>query len=317
MRHGQVTRADEPPTGDGRVLLTGWFSFLHGEATAGDLLAWSAVCRELDRSRIAYDTAWSPSFRPEGPSLDAVRPEDYSLLIFVCGPLHGEHVAGLHMRFARCRRIAVNVTVLDPSDPAAVGFDLVMPRDAPRRTPQIDLSAGPAAETAAVPVIGVAIASGQGEYGGNRRHQRVNECLAAWLREADLCTVPLDTRLDRNDWTLAREPAQFISLLRRLDTVVTTRLHGLAIALANGVPALAVDPVAGRGKVSAQAAAWHWPIVLTEDRCAPPELDAALARCLSPVGRQRAQSCAAQTTDRHTPPSPQLAALRRLLPPAP
>jgi hypothetical protein len=207
--------------------------------------------------------------------------------------------------------------VLDPSDPAAAGFDRVIPRDAPDHTPQVDLSAEPAAKTAAVPVIGVAIASGQGEYGVNRKHERVNECMAAWLREADLCAVPLDTRLDRNDWTLAREPAQFISLLRRVDAVVTTRLHGLAVALANGVPALAVDPVAGGGKVSAQAAAWHWPIVLTEDRCAPHELDAALAHCLSPAGRQRAQSCAAQTTDGHTPPSPQLAALRQLLPHTP
>lgn len=33
-------------------------------------------------------------------------------------------------------------------------------------------------------------------------------------------------------------------MLRRLDVVVTTRLHGLVLALKNGVPALAVDPVA-------------------------------------------------------------------------
>jgi hypothetical protein len=78
--------AAEPPTTTRRVLLTGWFSFLRGEATAGDLLAWTAICQELDRSRIAYDTAWSPTFRPEGPSLDTVRPDDYNILIFVCGP---------------------------------------------------------------------------------------------------------------------------------------------------------------------------------------------------------------------------------------
>ena len=300
---------DEPPSTAGRVLLTGWFSFLHGEATAGDLLAWEAVRRALDQARIANDTAWSPAFRPGGLSFEKTRPEDYSHLIFVCGPVHGRQIAELHTRFARCRRIAVGVSVLDPHDPAVAGFDLVIPRDAPGREPQVDLSAGPAAQSAAIPVVGVVMSSGQGEYGAARRHERVNERLAAWLSEAELSAVPLDTRLDRRDWTLPREPAQFISVLRRLDAVVTTRLHGLAIALANGVPALAVDPVAGGGKVTAQAAAWHWPVVLSEERCEPPELDAALARCLSPAGRQRARDCAAHTAA--APLSPQLAALRR------
>jgi hypothetical protein len=312
MTQSSGRTAAKPPLETGRVLLTGWFSFLHGEATAGDLLALTAMRQELDQAGIAYDTAWSPSFRPRGPSLDAVRPGNYSHLIFVCGPLHGDPITELHARFAHCRRIAVGVTVLDPRDPAAAGFDLVIPRDAPGSAPQLDLSAGPAGAAPSVPVVGVAISSGQGEYGDSRRHERVNERLAAWLGEAELCAVPLDTRLDRHDWRLAREPIQFISLLRRLDAVVTTRLHGLAIGLANGVPVLAVDPIAGGGKVSAQAAAWHWPILLPEDRCEPSELDAALADCLSPAGLERARSRAAQTPADVS--SPQLAVMRQRVP---
>ena len=35
-------------------------------------------------------------------------------------------------------------------------------------------------------------------------------------------------------------------LVSRLEVVVTTRLHGLVLALRAGVPALAIDPAAGR-----------------------------------------------------------------------
>lgn len=290
----RVDRADRPD-GDrrpSRVLLVGWFSFLHGEATAGDLLAWQAVRDELDRAGLAHDTAWSPSFQPAGLSLDEARPADYSHLIFVCGPLHGAQVAELHQRFADCHRIAVGVSVLDSDDPAAAGFDTIIARDAPGAAPTLDLSAAPAAAAGSVPVVGVALAHGQGEYGGARRHERVNLRLETWLHQAALAAVPLDTRLDREDWTLARVPAQYLSVLRRMDVVVTTRLHGLALALANGVPALAVDPVAGGGKVTAQAAAWKWPIVLKSDSCCPADLDAALRWCLSGVGREAARTCA-------------------------
>jgi polysaccharide pyruvyl transferase WcaK-like protein len=47
--------------------------------------------------------------------------------------------------------------------------------------------------------------------------------------------------------------------------VVTTRLHGLVLALRHGVPALAVDPVAGADKVSAQAHAWQWPALVAAE----------------------------------------------------
>jgi hypothetical protein len=295
MNSTDRTDRTDPPTGTGRpprALLVGWFSFLHGEATAGDLLAWQAVRDELDRTALAHDTAWSPTFRPVGLSLDEARPADYSHLIFVCGPLHGPQIAELHRRFADCRRIAVGVSVLNSDDPAAAGFDTIIARDAPDIAPTLDLSAAPAAAVGSLPVVGVALSHGQGEYGGARRHERVNLRLETWLRQAQLAAVPLDTRLDREDWTLAHVPAQYLSVLRRMDVVVTTRLHGLALALANGVPALAIDPVAGGGKVTAQAAAWKWPIVLKSDSCCPTDLNAALRWCLSEVGREAARTCA-------------------------
>jgi polysaccharide pyruvyl transferase WcaK-like protein len=58
---------------------------------------------------------------------------------------------------------------------------------------------------------------------------------------------------------------------RPADVVVTTRLHGLVLALKQGVPVLAVDPVAGGARVATQAAAWGWPVLLP--RSGNPVLD--------------------------------------------
>ena len=87
----------------GRVLLTGWFSFRQGEVTAGDVLALESVRSALDAAGLGYDTAWSEVFRPGALRLDDAYPGRYSQLVFVCGPVHGEQVAGLHRRFASCR----------------------------------------------------------------------------------------------------------------------------------------------------------------------------------------------------------------------
>ena len=60
-----------------------------------------------------------------------------------------------------------------------------------------------------------------------------------------MAVVAIDTRLDANRTGL-RTPAQVESLIARTDVVVTTRLHGLVLALKNGVPAVAIDTVARR-----------------------------------------------------------------------
>ena len=61
-----------------RVLITGWPSFLHGEATAGDVLAMQAVAAQLDTAGVPHETAWSPVFRPGQLTLEAADPSRYS-----------------------------------------------------------------------------------------------------------------------------------------------------------------------------------------------------------------------------------------------
>lgn len=183
--------------------------------------------------------------------------------------------------------------MLDPSDPAVTGFDVVLARDTPQGQGRRDLAA--TASTDRVPVVGVALAPGQPEYGERRRHDEVHQRIAAWLVGQDCARVPVDTRLDPRHWRNPSTPDQLDSVLCRLDAVLTTRLHGLVLALRHGVPVLAVDPVDGGGKVSAQTAAWGWPALVTADEVLQ---DADRLRpwwrwCLSAEGRMLAAERAA------------------------
>ncbi|MER5214430.1 polysaccharide pyruvyl transferase family protein [Streptomyces sp. NPDC002838] len=244
-----------------RILLTGWFSFRDGEATAGDVLALRRVEDVLGPAGIPYEVVWSPGFRPGAPHLDQVRPEDYSHLVFVCGPLHGPQVEELHRRFAHCVRIAVGTSVVEAGTAAVTGFHRVLARDAPDAEPGRDLSArAPAGPER--PVVGVILTHGQHEYGRQRRHGQVADEVTRWLAGQDCARLELDTRLDTHDWRLSATPEQLESVLARLDLVVTDRLHGLVLALRAGIPALAVDPVAGGAKVTAQAHACGWPALV-------------------------------------------------------
>ena len=141
----------------------------------------------------------------------------------------------------------------------------------------------------------MALAGEQPEYGATEPGARITACLARWLTSLDCARVPLDTRLDGRDWQHHATAGQLESVIRRLDVVVTTRLHGLVLALKNGVPVLAVDPVAGGAKVTAQAGVWDWPVLTTGagGEPDPASLDRLWSWCLSPEGAARARAAAA------------------------
>lgn len=247
-----------------RVLIVGWSSPLHGEATAGDVLAMEAVARRLTADGIGHDTAWSAVMCPPGGlRLDDVDPARYTHVVFVCGPASGDAAVEMLDRFPRCRRIAVGVSVVDHADPLLDRLDAVIARDAPGSTARPDLAAH--VPPPAVPVVGVYLTGGQQEYGDRRRHEAVIGALTDWLGGLDAALLSLETRLDPRDWRLPSTPGQVSSVIARMDAVVTMRMHGLVLALQAGVPALAIDPISGGGKVSAQAAAWDWPAVVGAD----------------------------------------------------
>ncbi|MGW2488248.1 polysaccharide pyruvyl transferase family protein [Streptomyces sp. NPDC001606] len=240
-----------------RLLLTGWFSFRDGEATAGDVLAQTA------------------------------RPGAYDVLLFVCGPVHGPQVAALHDRFRTCRRLAAGVSVVDPADPAVAGFHEILARDGTSAPARPDLAAG-APVGPPPPVAGVVLSSGQGEYGGPRRHEDVNARITGWLAGKDCARVAADTRLAADDWRLCGTAEQFLALVSRFDVVVTTRLHGLVLALRTGTPVIAVDPVAGGAKVGAQARTLGWPALVEAGALDEEVLDHWWGWALSECGRTAA-----------------------------
>jgi Polysaccharide pyruvyl transferase len=268
-----------------RWLVTGWFSFVDGEITAGDLACRDLLCRWLDEEGAAYDAAMSPLFDSGGLRLEDADPAAYTDVVFVCGPAHGVPVDLLLERFGHCRRVAVNVSVVGET---ARRFDAVVERDGdgPAR-PDLSLLR-PASR---VPVVGVMIGHPQGEYGDRGRHDVVEAAVRHLLASADVAAIPLDTRLDTRDALLPSTPDQVEAVLGRLDALVTARLHGLVLALKQGVPALAVDPIAGGAKVAAQAAALGWPAVVRAEELSASRLQSCLRWCLGDAARRQARAC--------------------------
>lgn len=279
-----------------RVLLTSWATFTHGEATAGDVLSVRRVAAGLDSAGIAFDTAWSKNFAPGELTLDDAQPADYTHLVFVCGPCHGWQVEELHTKFADLCRIAVGVSVIDPDAPAVTGFHRVIARDGGDRE-RPDLAAF--APLGDVPVAALIEAPGQGEYGHRRQHDAVHARIVDVLSGRGVAILPTDTRLDTRNPLLPAVPEQMSAVLRRTDVVVTTRLHGLVLALRCGVPVVAVDPVEGGAKVSAQARALGWPALVAASDIAdgPGRIEYWLDWCLSDAGRSAARGAAESMTE--------------------
>lgn len=270
-----------------RALVAGWFSFEQMAATAGDLLARDVACEWLVRAGLPYDVAHGPAFAG-GVDWRSVDPTTYSHVVFVCGPFgNGEPITDFLHRFRGSQLVGVGLSLLEPLatwNP----FDLLLERDSSRATSP-DLSF--LAAVPAVPVIGVVLVHDQHEY---RRpmHGVANDAIDRLTRCREMATVAIDTCLDPPNTTRLRTPAEIESLIARMDVVLTTRLHGMVLALKHGVPALVIDPIAGGAKVKRQADTIGWPVVFTADDLTDERLEEALRDCLGPVLRQRARECA-------------------------
>lgn len=271
-----------------RALVAGWFSFEHMGATAGDLMTRDTVCRNLREIGIAFDVAVAPPFT-DGCDWRTLDPSLFTHFIFVCGPIgNGPPVDEMLARFQHCRRVGLNLSMLHRVQEWNP-FDLLLERDSDAAVRPDLVFASPPPR---VPVAGLLLVHPQKEYGKRGRHDAVHAAIHDLIARHELAVVPIDTRLDRNTTGL-RTAGEIESLIARMDLVLTTRLHGTVLALKNGVPALAVDPIAGGAKISMQCRALEWPICLGSDQIAPGQLDAALAFCLSPEGRAAAARSAA------------------------
>lgn len=266
-----------------RALVTGWFTFFHGEATAGDLLAGETVRNWLTEAGIPHDTALSPVLG--GPSLDDIDPSLYTHLVFVCGPAGGWQVDDLLGRFAHCMKLAVGVSVVASTPP---GFDVLLSRDGPMGDrPDLSLAAD---IPMLPPRVAVVRAHPQNEY-PDARQDEVHQLVDDVLRSRDVAVLELDTRVDPRS-VVGRRAVDVEAALAGVDAVVTTRMHGLVLALRLGTPAVAIDPVHGGAKVSRQAAVLGWPAVQTVDRLTADWVTAQLSWSLTPEAARTARNCA-------------------------
>ena len=271
-----------------KALVAGWFSFEQMGATAGDLISRDVVLDWLVRAGRAYDVALAAPFAG-GVNWREVDPADYSELVFVCGPFgNGPPVSELLRRFSGARLVGVNLSLLQPLDEWDP-FDLLLERDSSRGSnPDLVFLGRPAS----TPVVGLVLIHEQPEYGTRDAHVAANAALERLLATRDVAAVRIDTRLDEANQGGLRTAAQIETLIGRMDVVLTTRLHGLVLALKSGVPVVAVDPVRGGAKVSRQAATLGWPHVLAAETLSDAALAHALEECLSPPARTLAADCA-------------------------
>ncbi|MGY1837587.1 polysaccharide pyruvyl transferase family protein [Blastococcus sp. SYSU DS0510] len=235
-----------------RVLVAGWFSFDEVIATIGDELGADTVVGWLTELGVPFDVAEAP-YLGSGVDWRAADPTDYTHLVFVSGPISDEPLLHeLCAAFEGSVRWALNVSVVDEIGRGL--FHQVWERDAPdvaRPDLAIDGTTASGRERAVRPVVAVAFAPAQGEYGGRSRAEQVRDTIEEWTASRGLPWFELI--MDLYEKPHRRRPEQAEALIQRSDVVVSMRLHALVLGLKHGRPVISVDPVAGGAKVTAQA----------------------------------------------------------------
>jgi hypothetical protein len=273
-----------------KTLVAGWFSFEQMGATAGDILTRDVVCGWLSSLGREFDLALAPPFTG-GVRWNETSPDSYSHVVFVCGPFgNGAPVTEFLARFARCRLIGINLTMLHRVEEWNP-FHLLLERDS-SSTERPDLAF--LSEEPKVPFVGLVLIHPQKEYRDRSRSLQANQLLTDLAAANEMAAIKIDTRLDVNasGFKSARE---IESAIARCDVVLTTRLHGTVLAIKNGVPPVVIDPVAGGAKIMRQAKALGWPHVFELDSVTANDLQAAYKTCLLEPTRQLARSIAEQS----------------------
>lgn len=273
----------------GRTLVVGWFSFELMGSTAGDQIAKDVLVDWLRRDGVRAKVAMTvPAALDEIATGDVV-PEDYDSLVFVCGPIgDGPPLNAFLDRFNHARRFALNVSLLQDSaewNP----FEGVIERDSERGV-NPDLTF--AAPERTVPVVGMILVGPQEEY-PSQRHSEAEGLLREAAVTRGVAAIPIDTRLDLNRYGL-RTPAEVESAIARMDAVLTTRLHGAALALRRGVAPVALDSIPEGSKLHRQMERIDWPLRFRVGDCTAEQILAALDYALTPAAHALARACAAR-----------------------
>ncbi|MFA5950050.1 MAG: polysaccharide pyruvyl transferase family protein [Hyphomicrobium sp.] len=256
-----------------RALVAGWFSFANNKATYGDVACKDVVCSWLADLNIPTDVGGNPENGVDGIDVCTADPHKYDIFIFVCGPWFPHWVLD---RFSSCLKIGVNLSVPVSGNN---GFDVLFYRDSPAGA-NPDLALVSKSTCTKKPFIGVALVHQQPMFGERQRHERVRSVVHEYLREYKLPWVQVDTLLTNNE-TSTNTVEQFEAVLKRVDVLVSSRLHGLVFAIKNNVPVVAIDAIAGGAKVTAQTQALNWPHLLDGDTCQVEDIARHVDMCMN------------------------------------
>jgi hypothetical protein len=269
-----------------KTLVAGWFSFEEMGASAGDIMARDLACQWLEAAGYSYDVALAPPFTG-GVDWRLVDPRTYTDVLFVCGPFgNGWPVTDFLTRFVKCRLIGLNLSMLEPLE-SWNPFKLLFERDSSIIS-RPDISFLSTQDH--VPVVGIILIDTQNEYGKRDSHILANEALRRLADNQQVVRINIDTRLDINTTGL-RTAAEIETLIARMDLILTTRLHGMALGLKNGVPVIAVDSVVGGGKITRQARTIGWPFVIPVEELSDESMRKAFDYCLTEQARSAARLC--------------------------
>ena len=262
------------------ALVAGYFSFKDGFATFGDTEAMRVVLEWLDWIGIRYDVACDPSNGLIGVDIGSVDPASYDLFVFVCGPWKMDN-NDLIRKFSHCLKVGVNLSI---EDMRSNEFDLLYPRDTSDVcNPDIVFSS----DVSKTPLIGVCLVHAQYEYGDKQRHTDVVAAVEEYLSHSQMASVKIDTLYVDNKAGV-HDTLSFENLVSKFDVVISSRLHGMVFSLKNGTPVVAIDSISGGAKVTKQARALGWPVVINGDVVSAEAIGEAIALCLTPEMQNKA-----------------------------
>jgi hypothetical protein len=244
-----------------KALIMGAFSDIGKNSTFGDIQAMEVLCSWLNEIQVEFDVLDKVSSNKKNISID---PYKYDILIYVCGPFGKNTYC---KNFSHCLKIGIDVSIeKDESNyiDSQKCLDVIIPRDSITvKNPEFAFKAS----SPDVAVVGLALVHSQGDK-ERSRHQQIEDVVKKYFKNNGYASIKLDTLITtpiRKNQTNISSISQFEALVRRCDFIISSRLHGLVYGLKNNIPVIAIDPIFGGGKLTKQAQAINWPIIINGD----------------------------------------------------
>ena len=243
-----------------RILVAWWGTSKHGSPTIGDHMAVSNIALALRQSGAEVDVASYDRVECGDANIVnwmSINPKAYRCVAFVCGPLSNEIYFRLFFfRFRRARKVAVGVSVIDPTLPGTRLFDEIIARDGmPQESFDLALAASPQQIIHRQRRhIAVCLRGHQSEYGdANCYSTRVDNMILEVARQFGDHVEHINTVVGKDN-SVQRIHQSFADA----KLVITTRLHGALLALHHCTPFVAIDQIKGGRKVTSVLGRVPW-----------------------------------------------------------